>query len=88
MDRTPLWFEDRSRLHLIKDTNLGRYCPWTFEMAKGSLLKDYSQQLHSITAFIYTITLSESWRERGVAVAVGVIAQWQSTDSLSQRPWV
>ena len=44
------------------------------------LLKDYSHQLYSITAFIHTfLTLSESWRERGVAVAVGTIAQWQST---------
>ena len=38
MDRTPLWSEDRSGLHLIKDTNLSRYSPWTFETAKG--LKD------------------------------------------------
>ena len=34
--QTPLWNEDRSWLCLIKDTNLGCYCLWTFESAKGT----------------------------------------------------
>ena len=29
-----------------------------------------------------------SGQERGLVAAVGVIAQWQSTVGLSQKPWV
>ena len=36
MDRTSLWTVDRSWFCLIKDTNLGCFCLWTFESAKGT----------------------------------------------------
>ena len=72
-------------------------CLWTIESrpSDSSLLwsaHDFSHQLHTqqITACISSIqSLRASYKDKKEGwLSVGVIAQWQSTGSLSQRLWV